>query len=817
MSDDNQLPVVRSKDRLPEDLPVLPLKGVVAFPTTLIPLAIGLERSIKLIDDVMHGNRLLFLVAQKDDMVERPTGEQLYGIGTIAVIHQLVRNPDQSLRVVVQGLERARIVKINSEEPYLKAHLEILPDQVNTTMETEGLRQAMLDALRRLTLFSGHLGEELVDIVEGVSDTRQLVYVIASTLSLGVNIQQEVLELDTVEEKINRLLSWLQHELAIRELGRKITTETKERLTKEQREYFLREQVRSIKKELGEGEDTSELGELKKRLKEAGLSEEAQREADRELQRLENVPPASPEHGIILTYLDWLASLPWKKLTGGEIDIVRARKILDEDHYDLDKIKDRIVEYLAVKKLRLERKVDSASREPILCFVGPPGVGKTSLGQSIARALNRKFARVSLGGMRDEAEIRGHRRTYISALPGRVIQEIKRADSRDLVFMLDEIDKVGSDWRGDPSAALLEVLDPAQNFHFVDLYLAVGFDLSQVLFIATANTLDTVPPALLDRMEVIQLPGYTDNEKLHIAQTYLIPKQLQAHGMKEAEIAFEPAAITSIIRGYTREAGVRNLDRAIATVCRKIAKRVAEGSKDHVVVTAEKVRELLGAIKFFDEVAERTVRPGVATGLAWTQAGGEILFVEATMMPSHGEKLILTGMLGDVMKESAQTALSYIRSHLKQLGIDKKKIDGKDIHIHIPEGAIPKDGPSAGITLLTALVSLFTYRLVRSDVAMTGEITLRGKVLPVGGIKEKVLAAQRSGIKTVILPFHNKEHLMEDIAPELRDTMKFIFVKTIEDALEHALEPVGVKRKPKKAVAAKPKSKPKSKSKNNKK
>ncbi|MBI5447247.1 MAG: endopeptidase La [Gammaproteobacteria bacterium] len=797
------LPVISSKKSLPEDLPVLPLKGVVAFPSTLIPLSIGLERSIRLIDDVMNGNRLLFLLTQKDELVEKPTQEQLYPVGTVAVVHQLTKNSDKSLRVVVQGLERARLIKLNDEGVYLKAHIEMLPEKIAQGIEVEGLRQAMLDALRRLTLFSGNFGSDVVDVVESVSDTKQLVYVIASTLSLGVKTQQEILETDSIEEKISRLLTWIQHEIAIRELGKKIATETKERLTKEQKEYFLREQVRSIKKELGEEEDTSELGILRKKLKQAKLSEEAEKEAERELKRLENVPAASPEHGIILTYLDWLASLPWAKLTGGQIDVVKARKILDEDHYDLEKIKDRIIEYLSVKKLRQERKVKDITREPLLCFVGPPGVGKTSLGQSIARALNRKFARVSLGGMRDEAEIRGHRRTYISALPGRIIQEIKRADARDLVFMLDEIDKVGSDWRGDPSSALLEVLDPAQNFNFVDLYLGVGFDLSQVLFIATANTLDTIPSPLLDRMEVIQLPGYTDNEKLHIAEKYLIPKEKKAHGLSETEVTFQSDAILSIIRNYTREAGVRNLDRNIATLCRKVAKRVAEGDKNSVLITAEKVRDFLGAVRFFNEVAERTVRPGVATGLAWTQAGGEILFVEATMMPSHDERLILTGMLGDVMKESAQTALSYIRSHLTSMKIDRKKIEKKTIHIHIPEGAIPKDGPSAGVCLLTALVSLFTHRLVRSDVAMTGEITLRGKVLPVGGIKEKILAAHRSGIKVVILPYHNKENLMEDIPAELRNELKFVFAKTVEDVLANALEPMGSKRiKPKKVAPA---------------
>ncbi|OGT24785.1 MAG: endopeptidase La, partial [Gammaproteobacteria bacterium RIFCSPHIGHO2_12_38_15] len=688
-----------------------------------------------------------------------------------------------------------------SEKPYLTAQIESLPDQMTVGVELEGLRRAILDALRRMVILSTHLGDELVDIVEEIADIKQLVYVISSTLSLGMKVQQEILEIDTIEGKLTRLLAWLQHEISIRELGKKITLDTRERLTKAQKDYFLREQVRSIQKELGEDEDSMETGELKKRLEAAGLSEEAHREAWRELERLSNIPTASPEHGVIVTYLDWLASLPWKKLTGGTIDIVRARQILDEDHYDLEKIKDRIIEYLAVKKLRSERKVKDKSREPILCFVGAPGVGKTSLGESIARSLDRKFSHVSLGGMRDEAEIRGHRRTYIGAMPGRIIQELKRAESRDLVLMLDEIDKIGSDWRGDPSAALLEVLDPAQNYNFVDLYLGVGFDLSQVLFIATANTLETIPSALQDRMEVIPLSGYTDNEKLMIAEQYLIPKQKKAHGLTKEEINFDKQAIAHIIRGYTREAGVRNLDRNIAALCRKTAKRIAAGdklNKTEKTITPEKVKELLGSIKFFDEVAERTTRPGVATGLAWTQAGGDILFIEATMMPSKEERLILTGMLGDVMRESAQAALSYIRSHLSSLGVERKKMEAKTIHIHIPEGAIPKDGPSAGVTMITALVSLLTHRLVRSDIAMTGEITLRGKVLPVGGIKEKVLAAHRAGIKTIILPYHNEANLLEDITPELRQDMKFIFVKSIEEVLKHALETTPVKLKKKK-------------------
>lgn len=791
--------VIQKRDEgpYPEYLPILPLKGSVIFPLTLTSLSVGLPRSVNLIEEALAGNRLLFLVAQKDGMIELPSIEQLHLIGTIATIHQIIRDDDKSIRVVVQGLERGKLLEMTSETPYLKGRIERFPDVISEGMKVEGMRHALLDALKKMAAFSGPQSEELMSVVEAIREPRQLIYTVASTLSMGIKTQQDILELNTTEEKLERMLSWIQHEIAIRELGRKITHETKERLTKDQREYFLRQQISSIKQELGEGDEDSELGDLKKRLDEANLPEEARKEADRELKRLSDVPSASPEHGIILTYLDWLASLPWNKKTGGAINIKRAREILDEDHYDLEKIKDRIIEYLAVRKLREDRQIKEVAREPLLCFVGPPGVGKTSLGQSIAKALNRKFARISLGGMRDEAEIRGHRRTYISAMPGRIIQEIKRADSNDVVFMLDEIDKIGSDWRGDPSSALLEVLDPAQNHHFVDLYLGVGFDLSQVLFIATANTLDSIPAPLLDRMEVIHLSGYTDNEKLHIAEQYLIPKEREAHGLTATELSIEPGALQEMIRGYTREAGVRNLDRNIANVCRKVAKKVADGEISPVILTKNEVKTYLGPVKFFDEVAERTTRPGVATGLAWTQVGGEILFIEATLMPSKDEKLILTGMLGDVMRESAQAALSYIRSHLSSLGIPKDKLDGKAIHIHVPEGAIPKDGPSAGITMVTALVSLLCWKPVRSDLAMTGEITLRGKVLPIGGVKEKVLAAQRIGIRSVMLPYHNKSNVEEDIGPELRESMHFIYVKTIEEALRHAFEGVQAKRKKK--------------------
>ncbi|MFN8636539.1 MAG: endopeptidase La [Chloroflexota bacterium] len=827
----------------------MPLRGgTVVFPLAVVPLLVGQERSIKLIDDVMRGDRMVAVVAQKPDTPEQGGPEDIHEIGTAGVIHQMMRSPDGTIRLVIQGVERIRIGQMTQTEPYLKAHVSVEPETISTGMETQALRRAVVDLYRRLVPLVDELPNELIGAVESLEDPRQLAYLVASTMPMSGPVRQELLEEDVLDAKLQKLVELLQHELAVRELGQKITTETRERMTKAQREYFLREQLRAIRRELGDEEEGGEPAQLRKRIEEAGLPEEARREADRELNRLANVPPASPEHGIIQTYLDWMASLPWSKLTGGEIDVPKARQILDEDHYDLEKIKDRILEYLAVKKLRQERLAEAAAaaadiastetpapntqsetptdrvaREPILCFVGPPGVGKTSLGQSIARALGRKFVRISLGGVHDEAEIRGHRRTYIGALPGRIIQAIRRAEARDPVFMLDEIDKVASDWRGDPSSALLEVLDPAQNHSFTDNYLGVGFDLSQVLFLTTANTLDTIPAPLRDRMEVLQLSGYTDAEKVQIATTYLVPKQLTAHGLRPEELTIQEDALRAVIRGYTREAGVRNLDREIASLCRKVAREIAEGHIEPKVLTGADVVRYLGRQRFIDEVAERTQRPGVATGLAWTPTGGDVLFVEATCMPSRNEQLILTGMLGDVMRESAQAALSYIRAYGTQVlapaagkngqagkngsngsrrasarndmptppcaDLDGSVFEGATIHLHVPAGAIPKDGPSAGVTMLTALASLATGRPVRSDLAMTGELTLRGKVLPIGGVKEKVLAAHRAGIKTILLPRQNERELEEDVPQDLRDSLKIVFVDTAEEVLENALEP----------------------------
>jgi len=792
---------------VPDALPVLPLEDAVVFPLTAMPLAVGKPRSLRLVDDVMRGNRLLALVAQREPAGEdEASPENVHRVGTVGMIHQFARAPDGTVRIMVRGLERIRLLDWVGTTPYLVARVEVARDQTAEATEAEALRHAALEVFRRLVAVSADLPDEVATAAENVTDPRHVVYLLASVVPLGTKARQELLEADPVAAKLRRLVDLLQRELAVRELGHKITSQTEERLSKRQREHYLREQLRSIQQELGEGEGgDGGAAELRRRLDEAGLPDEARREAERELSRLATIPPSSPEHGMIVTYLEWMASLPWSKESGAPIDIHRARQVLDEDHYDLEKIKDRILEYLAVKKLRQERAGrtaappavtgDSPAREPILCFVGPPGVGKTSLGQSIARALGRRFVRMSLGGVRDEAEIRGHRRTYIGALPGRIVQGLRRAETRDPVFMLDEIDKIGADWRGDPSSALLEVLDPAQNHTFVDTYLGVPFDLSHVLFIATANTLDTIPGPLRDRMEILALSGYTDEEKIGIATQYLIPKQLAAHGLAEGELAFDRDAIRQIVRGYTREAGVRELERQIAAVARKVARRLAEGHREPVRVGADTLGESLGRPRFFDDVVERTTRPGVATGLAWTPAGGDVLFVEATMMPSGEERLVLTGMLGEVMRESAQAAVSYVWSNAEALDVDPRLFEGKAIHVHVPAGAIPKDGPSAGVTIMTAVASLATRRPVRSDVAMTGEITLRGKVLPVGGIKEKVLAAHRAGIRSVILPRRNERDL-DDVPEELRRELRVVLVDDAEQVLRQALTPAPVDVRP---------------------
>ncbi|MGI5836987.1 MAG: endopeptidase La [Chloroflexota bacterium] len=779
---------------IPEVLPILPLRGTVAYPYAAIPLQVGQERSLKLIEDVSKSDRYLGLVAQRQPEVEGAGPSEVYKMGTVIRILQVMRQPQGGMSVTVQGLERIILLDFISEQPYLVARVELRPEIEERTPEVEALRRTLVSLFQRVVELSAYLPNELATVASSIEDPRQLAYLVASNVRGDVPFKQDILEIDSIREKLQRLIDHVRREIEVLEIAEQIRTQAQQQIAKNQREYILREQLRAIQRELGEEAGAGrEAARLRKRLEEANLPPEARQEADRELNRLEQLPASSPEHGIITTYLDWLASLPWNKTTGERIDVVRARQVLDEDHYDLERIKDRILEYLAVRKLKEERTGEEPGeeglmREPILCLVGPPGVGKTSLGQSIARAMGRKFIRISLGGIRDEAEIRGHRRTYIGALPGRIIQGIRRVGSADPVFMLDEVDKLAIGYQGDPAAALLEVLDPAQNNSFTDSYLGVPFDLSRVMFITTANNLDTIPRPLLDRMEVLELAGYTEEEKLHIARQYLVPKQLSAHGLMEEEVVLDDDAIRTIIQNYTREAGVRNLERQIANVYRKAARQIAEGVQPPIQITAEKVSDYLGRPRFFAEVAERIDRPGIATGLAWTPSGGDIIFIEATMMQGRNNRLILTGMLGDVMRESAQTALSYVRSNAPRLGIDPVIFEDKDFHIHVPAGAIPKDGPSAGVTMATALASMVTSRLVRQDVAMTGEVTLRGKVLPVGGIKEKVLAAHRAGIRTVILPRRNELDL-EEVPEELRKEMRFIPVDTIDEVLREALTP----------------------------
>ncbi|TAH52449.1 MAG: endopeptidase La [Chloroflexota bacterium] len=788
-----------SNSTIPSELPILPLKGVVVYPLTVLPLNVGQARSLRLVDDVVkETNRLIGLVTIKTDKFEDAGPDDLYEIGTAAVIHRMLRAPDGTVRLIVQGMERIRIKEFTSLEPYLKANIELAPETIDKSVEVEALTRNTVELFRTLVSLSQTLPEELLMAALNVEDPRQLVYMIATSMRIDLKQAQELLELNDVQEKLVKLDALLTKEVEVLELGKKISGQAQQEIEKNQREYILREQLKQIQKELGEGsEQEAEITSYDKKISEAGMPEEAEKEARRELDRMKTMPPAAAEYHVIKTYLDWLTDLPWNVTTEDNLDIPNARKILDEDHYDLKDIKDRILEYLAVRKLRAER-LRSEEREgeegqesrtyrgSILTLVGPPGVGKTSLGQSVARALGRKFIRMSLGGMHDEAEIRGHRRTYIGAMPGRLIQSIKRAGTKNPVIMLDEVDKVGADYRGDPSSALLEVLDPAQNKTFRDHYLDVDFDLSQVIFICTANTLETISPPLRDRMEILPLSGYTDYEKTQIAKGYLIPRQLKDNGLEREEVTFDEEAIRTIIRDYTREAGVRNLEREVGRVARKLATKVAEGEQPPFDVTPEMVRQLLGKARFYNEVRERTETPGVATGLAWTPVGGDILFIEATRMPG-GKGFLVTGQLGDVMKESSQAAYSYVRSKSKELGIEPETIEKSDIHLHIPEGATPKDGPSAGVTMATALASLLTNRRVKDNIAMTGEITLRGRVLPVGGIKEKVLAAHRAGLDTVILPNRNERDL-DDLPEEIRKDLKFVLAERVEDVWNAALE-----------------------------
>jgi ATP-dependent Lon protease len=803
------------ESQIPTVLPIMPLRGLVVYPQTAVPLTIGQPRSIRLVDDVVASEeRLIGLIASRNPELETPEPQDLFPVGTVAMVHRLFRAPDDTIRLVVQGLSRFRLGEFDQLEPYMKANIQLIPEDEEVGAEVEALARNARGQFERIAELITALPRELVDSVLSLDDPLQTVYTIANFQRMELEDAQALLELDKVSEKLHKLVGILAREVEVLEIGQKIQNEARSEIEKVQREYFLREQLKAIQKELGEGDEQAvEVDEFRQKIEKVKMPEEADKQARRELDRLSRLPTAAAEYGVIRTYLDWLVSLPWSATTDDNLDISHARQVLDQDHYGLEDIKERILEYLAVRKLRQER-AEELTTEPqddirriregvILCFIGPPGVGKTSLGRSIAHAMGRKFFRTSLGGMRDEAEIRGHRRTYIGAMPGRILQALRRVESRNPVFMLDEVDKLVFDFHGDPASALLEVLDPEQNAEFRDHYLEVAFDLSQVMFITTGNSLESIPGPLRDRMEIIRLSGYTEREKIAIAQEYLIPRQVKENGLRPEEVVFTKDALQSIIRSYTREAGVRNLEREIGGVCRKVVTKIAEGKADQIEITPEQVREYLGQPSYFgtEEIAERTSVPGVATGLAWTPVGGDILFIEATSMPG-GKGFQVTGSLGNVMQESASAALSYVRSRSESLGLDSDFFENSDIHLHVPTGAQPKDGPSAGVTMATALVSLVCGCPVRADVGMTGEITLRGQVLPVGGIKEKVLAAHRSRLKTVILPARNEADL-EDLPEEVRKEIDFVYAETVDDVLNAALESFPIKPKPKKRKSSK--------------
>lgn len=764
-----------------EILPVMPLRNTVVFPHQVIPLAVGREKSLNLLHNLDEGTKVIGLVAQRDGRVEEPVPEDLYTWGTAAMILKKFKMPDGSEQIIVQGLYRFKLLEVTQTDPFFMAKVQQMPDEFEADMEVEALMNNIKTVFQKIVDFIPYLTNEHRVMILNEEEPNKLADLVAAQINFSVSEKQQVLEIQNVKERLRKVNYLLNKELQILELGNKIQNDVQGELNKTQRQYFLREQLKAIKKELGEYEDEStEIDELRERLAKLKMPKEVRAVAEKELNRLAKMSPMASEYTVTRTYLDWLMEMPWKKSTRDRLDIKKAEKILNEDHYGLEKVKKRILEYLAVRQLK------SNMKGPILCFVGPPGVGKTSLGRSIARALNRKFSRLSLGGVRDEAEIRGHRRTYVGALPGRIIQEIKKVGSNNPVMMLDEIDKLGMDFRGDPSSALLEVLDPEQNFSFTDHYLEVPFDLSKVMFIATANVIDTIPHALRDRMEIIEINGYIDEEKLHIAERYLIPKQLKNHGLSNDQITFTRPAILKIINRYTREAGVRNLEREIASIIRAVAKEIVEGKVTHRRITPSLVEKYLGPERFYSEIAERVSRSGVATGLAWTPVGGDILFIEATKMKGKGQ-LQLTGKLGDVMKESAAAAMSYLRANAEKYGIDADFYEKYDTHVHVPAGAIPKDGPSAGITIFAALYSLYAEKKVKSTVAMTGEITLRGLVLPVGGIREKVIAAKRAGIETVILPEKNKKDLAE-IPKRHIEGMKFHYIKEVDELIDLAFE-----------------------------
>ncbi|MGH9350443.1 MAG: endopeptidase La [Vicinamibacterales bacterium] len=772
---------------VPDELPILPLRDTVLFPNSFMPLAVARESSVRLIDEAISGGKLIGVFTQRDASVEEPLQDDLYRVGTASHIHKMFKLPDGSLRLIVQGLARLTLSEVIETRPYLRARVGTAPESLaeEDRLEIDALLRNIKTNFQQVVSLSPLLSDDLQTLAMNIVEPGRLADFIASSLTtIGTSVKQEVLETLDVRARMDSLNRILIKELEVLELGSKIQSQVQSEVGKNQREYFLREQLKAIQKELGEGDDqTKEVEELQEKIEAAGMPDGVKKEALRELDRLAKMPVAAAEYTVSRTYLDWLVTLPWNRRTDEVIDLPKTKQVLDADHSGLERAKDRILEYLAVRKLNPDVK------GPILCFAGPPGVGKTSLARSIARSLERKFVRVSLGGMRDEAEIRGHRRTYIGALPGQIIQGLRRAESKNPVFILDEIDKLGNDFRGDPASALLEVLDPEQNNTFRDHYLDVPFDLSEVLFITTANVLDPVPPALRDRMEVLEIPGYTEEEKLAIARDHLVQKQIRNHGLTPEGLHIEDGALRAVIRGYTREAGVRNLERELGAICRKAARRRAEGDESPLVITPEVVVEMLGAPKFLDEeMEERTKEPGVAIGLAWTPSGGDVLFIEASRMAGAGS-LTLTGHLGEVMKESARAALSWFRAHAAAYGADPEFFKSSEIHLHVPSGAIPKDGPSAGVTIVTALASELTRRPVRGDIAMTGEITLSGRVLPVGGIKEKVLAARRVGLKEVILPRQNEKNVKEDLSEELRADLTIHFVQTIDEVLLLALLP----------------------------
>jgi ATP-dependent Lon protease len=769
---------------LPPALPVLPLKDAVTFPDTLTPLAVAQPRSVQLVNDVLGGSRMLVMVASRDEELDEPGPDDLYDVGVVGVVARMMKVPDGSLRILVQGTSRVEIKDYVATSPYLTARIEELPDIVEPSSELEALKRNVQNTFSEIIEQTPYLPEELSVALANLDDASELAHMIAGALRISVEDKQKLLEERDVAKRLRLLSQYLARELDVISLGTKIQSQVQSEVDQAQREYFLRQQLKAIQEELGEtDESVAEANELREQIEAAGLPANVRETADRELARFERLPPQSPEHGVIRGYLEWIIDLPWSKATDDDLDLKKARRILDRDHYDIEKVKDRILEFLAVRKLKPD------ARSSILCFVGPPGVGKTSLGRSIARAMGREFERISVGGVRDESEIRGHRRTYVGAMPGVIIRALRDAGANNPVLMIDEIDKMGADFRGDPASAMLEVLDPEQNTTFRDHYLDIPFDLSHVMFITTANQLDPIPGPLRDRMEIIQLAGYTEQEKLEIAKRYLVPRQIERNGLDKSKIEFTPEALKLIVEGYTREAGVRNLEREIGSVCRKVAREYAEGTRNRKRTIRERqVRELLGRRRVLHEVAKRTGQPGVATGLAWTPVGGEVLFIEATSFLGNG-KLQVTGQLGDVMKESATAALSFVKANASKWGADEPEewLRTHDIHVHIPAGAIPKDGPSAGVAITTALVSLVTGRAVRSDVAMTGEITLTGQVLPIGGLKEKALAAQRAGIKTVIAPRLNEPDL-EDVPEHLRKGIEFKFASKIDQVLKLALE-----------------------------